>query len=327
LNDPKIQKTFKDYRSARRHLAAQARPPARPSDPRKIHYRPDRYQPVRHPSRSGCSGLRCGCLLAILVICITIAGAAAAILPGRTNILLLGVDYVDPGSYVSRTDTIILTSFTLQRPLVRLLSVPRDLWVTIPGVGENRINTAHFFAETSQPGTGPQAVIRTVEANFSVSMDYYLRLRFEGFEIVDAMEDGVDIVLDRPMAGYEAGRHHLTGHKALAFVRSRVDSDDFSRMQQGQLMLKSIFLNLLKPTKYPRLPLVAAAFFKSVDTNVPVWMWPRLAVMLLAAGPDGIELQTIQREMVKPYTTNQGASVLLPNWELILPLIHHMFQS
>ncbi len=193
--------------------------------------------------------------------------------------------------------------------------------MTIPGVGENRINTAHFFAESNQTGSGPKAVIQTIEQNFGIPIDYYLRIKFEGFrEIVDAL-GGVNIVLSEPMAGYAAGRHHLTGRKALAFVRNRADLDDFFRMKHGQLMLKSLFLNLLNPLKWPRLPLVANAFINAVDTNVPVWIWPRLGLMLLTSGPDGIQMQTIEREMVTPYTTNQGASVLLPKWELIRMLI------
>ncbi len=138
---------------------------------------------------------------------------------------------------------------------------------------------------------------------------------------------GVNIVLAEPMAGYAAGRHHLTGRKALAFVRNRADLDDFFRMKHGQLMLKSLFLNLLNPLKWPRLPLVASAFINAVDTNVPVWIWPRLGLMLLTSGPDGIQMQTIEREMVTPFTTDQGASVLLPKWDLIHLLIQQMFNS
>ena len=138
------------------------------------------------------------------------------ILPGRTNLVLLGIDYVDPGSYAARTDTIMLASFTPQKPAIRILSIPRDLWVTIPGVGENRVNTAHFFAESNLPGSGPNTVIQTIEQNFGIPLDYYVRIKFEGFrEVVDAL-GGVNIVLSEPMAGYSAGRHHLTGRKALA---------------------------------------------------------------------------------------------------------------
>jgi anionic cell wall polymer biosynthesis LytR-Cps2A-Psr (LCP) family protein len=156
-------------------------------------------------------------------------------------------------------------------------------------------------------------------------MDYYLRVRFEGFrEIVDAL-GGVVIVLDEPMAGYPAGRHHLTGRKALAFVRNRADSDDFFRMAQGQLMLKALFHNMLNPLKWFRLPAFLKAFFSTVDTNIPLWMWPRLGLLLLFTGPKNIDSYILNREMVTPFLTDQGANVLLPNWDLINLLVKQIF--
>lgn len=245
--------------------------------------------------------------------------------PLRTNLLLLGIDYVEPDSAVARSDTIILATVNPLKPTIKLLSVPRDLWVSIPGVGENRINTAHFYAENSRPGSGPFAVRQTIAQNFGVDLPYYVRIRFEGFrEVVDAM-GGVDIELPQAMAGYAAGKHHLTGRKALAFVRHRADSDDFFRMSHGQLMLKALLKNLLNPLKWPRLPGVALAFFASVDTNLPAWLWPRLSLALLRAGPDGLESYQVTREMVTPYITAQGASVLLPNWAVIHLLVEQVF--
>jgi LCP family protein required for cell wall assembly len=264
-------------------------------------------------------------LLVLLVLSIPVLLYLLA--PLRTNVLLLGIDYVEPGSAVARSDTIILASINPLKPTIRLLSIPRDLWVSIPGMGENRINTAHFFAESQQPGSGPAALRQTIKQNFGVNPPYYLRLRFEGFRsIVDAL-GGVDIVLPEAMAGYPAGRHHLTGNKALAFVRHRAGSDDFFRMEHGQLMLRALLKNMLNPLKWPRLPGVALAFFDSVDTNLPVWLWPRLGLALLRAGPGGIESYTVSREMVTPFTTDQGASVLLPNWPAINLLVEQVFRN
>jgi LCP family protein required for cell wall assembly len=245
--------------------------------------------------------------------------------PLRTNLLILGIDYSPNMDAVGRSDTIILATFVPLKPYVGMLSIPRDLWVTIPGYGENRINTAHFFAEAQQPGSGPQATIDTIHQDFGVSDHYFLRIRFEGFkDVVNAM-GGVDIVLDQPMAGYPAGQHHLTGNKALAFARSRMGADDFYRMQQGQIVIKSAFRQMLNPLKWPRFPAVLVALSQSIDTNVPVWQWPRLAVALLRLGPAGIDSRTITREMVTPYVTDQGADVLLPNWDRINPVLLEMF--
>jgi LCP family protein required for cell wall assembly len=245
--------------------------------------------------------------------------------PGRSNILVLGIDYAPPGSAVGRSDTNILTTFIPSQPYLGMLSIPRDLWVNIPGVGENRINTAHFFAEASQPGNGPQAAIETIRQNFGVDVDHYVRIKFEGFrDVINAM-GGVDIELDKPMAGYDVGRHHLTGNKALAFARNRTGSDDFFRMEQGQLILKATFRQMLSPLKWPRLPAIMVALARSIDTDVPAYLWPRLGMTILRTGPDGIDNRTITREMVTPIITDQGANVLLPNWNLINPVLLEMF--
>lgn len=165
----------------------------------------------------------------------------------------------------------------------------------------------------------------TIRQNFGVGVGYYLRVKFEGFrDVVDAL-GGVDIDLQAPMAGYPAGNNHLTGNKALAFARNRMGSDDFFRMQQGQIIIKSILRQMMNPIYWPRLPGAALAFLRSVDTNIPIWLWPRLTLALLRAGPDGINSRTIQREMVTPFTTDQGASVLLPDWSRINPLLMEMF--
>jgi LCP family protein required for cell wall assembly len=192
-------------------------------------------------------------------------------------------------------------------------------------VGENRINTAHFFAEGQQAGTGPQAAMDTIQQNFGVKMNYFIRVRFDGFRTVVNAMGGVDIELDRPMAGYPAGKYHLTGNKALAFARHRLGSDDFFRMEQGQLLVRSIFRQLLRPRMWPRLPTVLVAFSKNIDTNIPGLLWPRLVLALLRAGPDGIDSRTIERDMVTPYTTGQGANVLLPIWPKINPVLIEMF--
>ena len=268
----------------------------------------------------------CGCWLIFLLS--AFLGLACAIYffaPGRYNILLLGIDRTPEKSNVGRTDTMILTTIVPIEPYVGLLSIPRDLWVNIPGVGENRINTAHFFAEAGQTGSGPAAAMQTVHQNFGEEVDYYIRIKFDGFrDIIDAL-GGVDINLTEPTAGYEPGKYLLNGEKALAFARNRTGTDDFFRMQQGQQILKATLNQIRSPLNWYRLPAVTVALIRSVDWNVPFWLWPRLGLALLRVGPGGIDGRTITREMVTPTTTDQGASVLIPNWEKINPLLVEMF--
>lgn len=157
-------------------------------------------------------------------------------------------------------------------------------------------------------------------------MRYYVRLRFDGVvQIVDAM-GGVVVELPEAMSGYEAGQHRLNGEQALAFARDRSGADDFFRMAHGQLLIRAVVRQLLSPASWLRLPQIGLAVASTVDTNVPFWHWPRLGLALARSVIQGnIDTRTLDRSMAAPFVTNEGASVLLPNWELINPLVKEMF--
>lgn len=263
--------------------------------------------------------------------CLTILGVsvllfiAYLVFPTPIRFLILGVDRAPDGTAVGRTDTNILVGIKPLKPTVSMLSIPRDLWVTIPGVGENRINTAHFFAEANQAGSGPAAALETVRVNFDINPGYYARLQFDGLVgIVDAM-GGVKATFTNDTSGYAAGTYVLNGTQALALARDRSGTDDFYRMAHGQLLLKSMFTQMLQPATWVRLPAILQATSQAVTTNVPVWEWPRILVAVLRTGPGGIDNRTIDRTMVTPWTTDQGASVLLPDWDEINPVVREMF--
>ena len=245
--------------------------------------------------------------------------------PLRTNILLLGTDDAPERGSVGRTDTIILATVVPLQPYVGMLSIPRDLWVNVPGVGEQRINTAYFFAEANETGSGSGAALQTIRDNFGVPVRYYAVIHMFGLtSIVDAL-GGVDITLDAPIGGFPAGVHHLNGEEALSFARERSSSDDFSRMVRAQILLTGMFRKAIDPSYWLSLPQLIYSFTGVIDTNIPVWQWPRLLFALARAFVFGIDSQTITREMVVPFQTSQGAQVLAPNWEMINPLLQRMF--
>jgi polyisoprenyl-teichoic acid--peptidoglycan teichoic acid transferase len=270
---------------------------------------------------------RRGCLvwLLLLTILLSIPLAVYLLLPMRTNVLLLGIDRNEDAPTVARTDTMILTTFLPFQPYVGMLSIPRDLWVALPTGGENRINTAHFFAEAQQRGAGPEAAMQTVRQNFGVDVHYYARARFGGLrDVVEAM-GGLRVVLTEDLPGYPAGEYQWNGDEALRFVRHRTGSDDFFRMQNGQIALRSMLAQMLRPTSWLRFPAILAAAAGSVDTDVPIWLWPRLGFALLRTGPDGIDSRSIDRSMVAPFITADGANVLIPNWLEINPILFEIF--
>lgn len=284
--------------------------------------RMDRMQPVRALPPRRRSGITGCCWLPLSLFALILLYFFA---PLRTNILLLGTDDSPERGSVGRTDTIILATVVPLKPYVGMLSIPRDLWVNVPGVGEQRINTAYFFAEANAQGTGSRAALQTIHDNFGVPVRYYAVIHMFGFTpVVDAL-GGVDINLESPIGGFPAGIHHLNGEDALNFVRERSSSDDFGRMVHTQILLSAMFKKVINPSYWLSLPQFVYSFAQVIDTNIPLWQWPRLLFALLRAFVFGIDTQTITRDMVSPFQTSQGAQVLAPNWEAINPLLKRMF--
>lgn len=279
----------------------------------------DRYQPVRAlPPRKRRKRRLWLWALLILILLYFLA-------PLRTNILLLGTDDSPERGAIGRTDTIILGSVVPTRPYVGMLSIPRDLWVNVPGVGEQRINTAYFYAEANQAGSGPQAAMQTIHENFGIPVRYYALVHMSGLvRAVDAL-GGVDLHLESPAGGWGAGEHRLDGVQALEFVRERSSSDDFSRMRRTQILMLALAGTVIKPENWSRLPAFLFSMLQAVDTNLPFWQIPRLVFVLVRVPFFGIDAQVITREMVTPFQTQAGAQVLAPNWEAIQPVLTQVF--
>jgi LCP family protein required for cell wall assembly len=114
----------------------------------------------------------------------------------RINVLLLGIDRRVDEEGPWRTDTMIVATLDPKSKTAGMLTIPRDLYVPIPapGAGENRINTANFYGDSSKyPGGGPALAKRTVEYNFAIPIHYYVVIDFDGFrKIIDAL-GGIDI--------------------------------------------------------------------------------------------------------------------------------------
>lgn len=246
-------------------------------------------------------------------------------IPMRTNLVILGIDDRNPGDALGRSDTIIASTFVPAKMYVGMLSIPRDLWVEIPGQGENRINTAHFFAEAENPGSGPEAVKQAIRHNFGIDVNYYARFRFDNFVKVVDILGGVEIDLPEAMSGFPAGKHILGSEDALAFVRDRQGSDDFFRMARAQIFLRATIRTILRPENLLRMPNILGTLLETIDSDIPVYHWPRLGFILLISGIDQIDSRAIDRTMVTPFTTTGGAQVLGPNWNVINPVVEEIF--
>jgi len=125
--------------------------------------------------------------------------------PRRLNILVMGIDQrAGENDAGYRTDTMIVVSIDPVRKTVGMLSIPRDLWVDIPGYVPGRINTANDLGDRGgYPGGGPALAARTVTETLGVNIDRYLRVNFDVFEqIVNLVApNGVEVCPPEPIGG------------------------------------------------------------------------------------------------------------------------------
>jgi len=242
------------------------------------------------------------------------------------NIALLGSDK-RPNSPTWRTDTIIVVSLDMDRNLVRLLSIPRDLWVNIPGHGPDRINTADLWGEMDHKGGGPELVKQTIYQNLGIPIHYWVRVDFDGFKrIIDAV-GGVDVDVECPLPdiGLETGVQHMDGEMALWYARSRMTTNDFDRSRRQRKLLMALWEQALNPGIIPQIPTLLATMNDAVQTDLPPDQIIALAMLGLKLRPNQIFSQSIGPWQVQNWTTPGGAEVLLPLHDKIKELLDSFY--
>jgi LCP family protein required for cell wall assembly len=249
------------------------------------------------------------------------------------NILLIGTDQRDL-DFVGRTDTIMVLAIDAPNNRASLISFPRDLYLPIPGVGYSRINTAYGFGEERQLGGGLPLLMSTIERNFGIPIERYVRIDFSGFQgVVDAL-GGVDVVVDCPLYDeliyryfqvytLEPGDYHMNGEQALYYARSRKTTSDFDRARRQQRVLLAIRKRVLDGDLLPRIPALWLAMRDIVDTNLSPGDIAELA--RLGATLDGKDLygMVIRYPLVTDWVTPQGGMVQLPD----LPAINQALDN
>jgi LCP family protein required for cell wall assembly len=242
------------------------------------------------------------------------------------NIVLLGSDKRPQGG-TWRTDSMIIVSVDTQANVVRLLSLPRDLWVYIPGHGNNRINTADLWGELDQKGTGPEWVKRTIHYNLGIPIHYYVRVDFQGFmKIVDTV-GGIDVDVDCPLPdiNLSAGIHHMNGQQALRYSRSRKSTSDFDRGRRQRKVLMALWEQGLTLDIIPKVPELWRTMADTFQTDLPLDQVITLAYVGVHLEPQRIISKAIGRSHVQSWLTPEGAAVLLPREDKIRAMLENLY--
>ncbi len=269
----------------------------------------------------------------------------------RVNILVMGIDERESEEGPWRTDTMLVLTVDPLTKSAGLLSIPRDLWVPIPGYGEGRINTANYLGDAyDHPGGGPALAMQTVQWNLGVHIHHYVRVNFRAFvELVDLI-GGVDIYVEEeindptypssdPADPYgfdplhiDAGWQHMDGELALKYARTRhTGGGDFDRARRQQQVLLAILdkvtrLNML-PQLLPRAPQLWTTLSGSVQTDLTLDQIVRLANLATQIPRENIEMGVIDEKCTMFWETPDGQQVLIPIRECIRQIRDDIFTT
>ena len=257
------------------------------------------------------------------------------------NFLLIGSDRrSETGS--TRTDTMVVAILRPNEGQVSLISIPRDLWVSIPGYENNRINTAYQLGVSSgHPDGGPGLLKETIEYNLGLRIDHTAMVDFNGFRrIVDTL-GGVDIPVSCSYTDWrlidpsynpelegnwylhtvDPGVIHMDGDLALWYARSRQKSSDFDRGRRQQEVLRALFSQALQAGTLTRIPELYNNLKDSVETDLGLGEILQLSLYAPKMTNADIRSYYIRPPVVNSWITSGGAYVLSPNPDLLQQML------
>jgi len=230
---------------------------------------------------------------------------------GTLNYVLLGSDSRDPDNESNgRSDSIMMVHLNKKRTKAYIISFPRDMYVTIPGYGKNKINAAYSFG-------GPTLTVRTLQNLVDVKMNHVVLVDFEGF--IQLTEDlgGVTVTNKTAFSShgfdYPKGKITVQGEKALWFVRERhsLPGGDLDRAENQRNVIKAIVTKGLSaevisdPTKFTKF-IANMSKHLTVDNSLGDAEIRRTALSLRLSGKD---IELMQAPLAGFGTAPDGQSI------------------
>ena len=244
------------------------------------------------------------------------------------NIMLIGQDSRSGGGR-TRSDVMILCTVNTITKELTMTSFLRDLYVSVPGYGGDRMNHAYVYG-------GMKLLDKTMQENFGIKIDGNVEVDFDGFVDLIDLVGGVDIYLSNSEANYmikqghkvQAGMNCLNGRAALDYARNRsIGNGDFSRTERQRKVLDALFekcrgmsLTQLQNLMEKALPLITTDM-----TNREIWDYMVDLVPMLGS----MELNTgrIPGDGTFQYASIRGMRVLVPDLEANRALLQDMIEK
>ena len=238
--------------------------------------------------------------------------------PGVEVLALLGTDAEGPG--VGRTDTILLVFYNRRNGTASLVSVPRDLYVYLPGLEMNRINTAFYKG-------GFDLLALTLEYNLGVRPQHWVLARFSDFvRFIDDL-DGVNVPVSDPMpddcGGIPLGTVHMDGATALCYLRERRTTSDIDRSRRQLEVLQVILDRVIALESLRYLPEWYERYQEAVRTDLTLDDLFAFIPLVIQLPDSGLQKYQIGWDEVEAWKVPEsGAQVFLPERVKIAALLH-----
>jgi polyisoprenyl-teichoic acid--peptidoglycan teichoic acid transferase len=266
----------------------------------------------------------------------------------RVTILIIGLDFGDwsaDRNGPSRSDTMMLLTIDPATKTAGMLSVPRDMWVNIPGFGYSKINNAYAYGQGNKlPGGGPGLAVKTVENFLGINIQYYAQIEFTTFEKMVDTIGGVCLTIPEEIkvgrtyehsVTLEPGYQCLDGKSTLGYARNRYTTNgDVDRAGRQQQVILAIRDKVIQPANFLSLISQAPTLYNElsggINTNLPVSDAMRLAVLAKDIPLNGIRQGVIDYTMMQDGFTNvngQQLAILRPYPDKIRELVDNVFGS
>lgn len=263
----------------------------------------------------------------------------------RVNILLMGIDRRPGEAFISRTDTMMIISLDPVTESASILSIPRDLYVLIPGYGRDRINTAFVYGSAGNNPVGGAALsMQTVEYNLGVPINHYILVDFSavinGINALGGIDVNVPFDINDPTYpdmdyGFDplfipAGLNHFDGATALKYARTRHVDNDFGRAARQQQVMLAV-RQKAAALGFTGLIAQAGTLYQQVEngvrTDLSLEQMIRLATAANGIDSDNIQNDVLDYDYVSSYRTEAGAQVLILDNEKAAILIEELFYN
>jgi LCP family protein required for cell wall assembly len=261
-------------------------------------------------------------------------------LQNTRNFLIIGLDRRPDGSGPALADSLVVVVLDEASEHIGLISVPRDLLVDFPDGSSDRINTVYQVARRSK--RDPLALMsRVVSDTLKLPIEHALALDLGLFErAVDAV-GGVDVDVPCPirdnfvdarveggrrLLDVDPGRQHMDGVTAAMYARSRHGRSDFHRTRRQQAVLLGV-QHALSGLGALKLPELWSAFESSIETDLRRIELLGLGQRAARVDPSHLHGLVIGHEHVQGHRTDDGKSVLLPNFDAIDASLAKLFSA